>query len=70
MVLVDIAMSELLAAQLAFIRFVLAVDDLMSRHLIQTLEGAAADLTGVWSLLCPTKTLREMHSGEQGWCVK
>lgn len=57
-VLVDVAMSELLPAQLAFVGFVLAVDDLVSRHLVQTLEGAAADLTGVRSLLCPTETTR------------
>lgn len=52
MVLVDIAVSELFPAQLALVRFVLAVDDFMSRHLVQALEAAVADLTGVGSLLC------------------
>lgn len=33
-VLVDIAVSELFPAQLALVRFVLAVDDFMSRHLV------------------------------------
>lgn len=50
-ILVDIAVSELFPTQLTFVRFVLAVDDLMSRHLVQTLEGATTDLTGVRSLL-------------------
>lgn len=38
MILVDIAVCKLLPTQLTFVRFVLAVDDLMSRHLVQTLE--------------------------------
>lgn len=51
MILVDIAVGELLPAQLAFIRFVFAVNDLMSCYLVQTLEGAIADLAGIRSLL-------------------
>ncbi len=50
-ILVDIAVSKLFPTQLTFVRFVLAVDDLMSRHLVQTLERATADLAGIWSLL-------------------
>lgn len=50
-ILVDIAVGELLPAQLTFIRFVFAVNDLMSCYLVQTLEGAIADLTGIRSLL-------------------
>lgn len=50
-ILVHISVSELFPTQFAFVRFVLAVDDLMSCHLVQALEGAAADLTGVRSLL-------------------
>lgn len=50
-ILVDVAVSKLFPTQLTFVRFVLAVDDLVSRHLVQTLERATADLTGVWSLL-------------------
>lgn len=52
-VLIDVAVSEVLATQLALVGFVLAVDDLVSRHLVQALEGAAADLAGVRSLLWP-----------------
>lgn len=52
MVLVDVAVSELLPAQLTFVGLVLAVDDLMSRDLVQALEGAVADLAGVRPLLC------------------
>ncbi len=37
-ILVDVAVSKLFPTQLTFVRFVLAVDDLMSRHLVQTLE--------------------------------
>ena len=51
MILVDVAVSELFPTQLTFVRLVLAVDDLMSRHLVQTLERATADLAGVRSLL-------------------
>lgn len=51
MVLVDVAMGELLPAELTLVRFVLTVDDLVSRGLIQTLKAAAADLTGVRTLL-------------------
>lgn len=50
-ILVDVAVCKLLPAQLALVRFVLAVDDLVSRHLVQALEGPAADLAGVRSLL-------------------
>lgn len=50
-ILVHVAVSKLFPTQLTFVRFVLAVDDLVSRHLVQTLERATADLTGVWSLL-------------------
>lgn len=52
MVLVDVAVGELLPAQLTLVRFVFAVNDLMSRYLVQTLEGAIADLAGVRPLLC------------------
>lgn len=38
MILVDVAVSELFPTQLTFVRFVLTVNDLMSRHLIQTFE--------------------------------
>lgn len=51
MILVDIAVGELLPAQLTFIRFVFTVNDLMSCYLVQTLEGAIADLAGIRSLL-------------------
>lgn len=50
-ILVHVAVSELFPTQFTFVGFVLAVDDLVSRHLVQALEGAAADLTGVRSLL-------------------
>lgn len=50
-ILVHVAMCKLLPAQFTFVRFVFAVNDFMSRHLVQTFEGATADLTGVWSLL-------------------
>lgn len=50
-ILVDVAVSELFPAQFTLVRFVLAVNDLMSRHLVQTLERAVADLAGVRSLL-------------------
>lgn len=50
-VLVDVAVSKLLPAELTFVGFVLAVDDFVSRHLVQTLERAAADLAGIWPLL-------------------
>lgn len=51
MVFVDIAVSELLPTHLTFVRFVLSMNDLMGRHLIQTLEGAVADLTSIRSFL-------------------
>lgn len=51
MILVDVAVSKLFPTQLTFVWFVLAVDDLMSRHLVQTLKRTATDLTGIWSLL-------------------
>lgn len=47
MVLVDVTVGELFPAQLTLVRFVFAVDDLMSRGLIQTLKTSVADLTGV-----------------------
>lgn len=50
-ILVDVAVSKLFPTQLTFVRFVLAVNDLMSRHLVQTLERAIADLAGIRSLL-------------------
>jgi len=50
-VLVDVAVGELFATQLTPVGLVLAVDHLVSRHLVQALEGAAADLTGVRPLL-------------------
>lgn len=49
-VLVDVAVGELLPAELTLVRFILTVDDLMSRGLIQTLETSAADVTGVRTL--------------------
>lgn len=51
MVLVHVAVSKLFPAQLTFVRLVLAVDDLMGRHLVQTLERAAADFAGIRPLL-------------------
>lgn len=50
-VLVDVAVGELFPTQLTLVRLVLAVDDLVSRHLVQALERAAADLAGIRSLL-------------------
>lgn len=50
-ILVDVAVSKLFPTQFTFVRFVLAVDDLVRRHLVQALERATADLTGIWSLL-------------------
>lgn len=52
MVLVDVAVCELLPAQLTLVRFVFAVNDLMRCDLVQTLERAIADLAGIRSLLC------------------
>lgn len=46
-ILVDVAVGELLPAQLALVRLVLAVDNLVRRHLVQPLEGAVANLTRV-----------------------
>lgn len=46
-ILVDVAVGELLPAQLALVRLVLAVDNLVRRHLVQPLEGAVANLTSV-----------------------
>lgn len=54
-VFVDIAVSELLPTHLTFVRFVLSMNDLMGRHLIQTLEGAVADLTSIRSFLWVSK---------------
>lgn len=51
-ILVDVAVSKLLPTQFTFVWFVLAVDDLMSRHLVQTLKRTTADLTRVRPLLC------------------
>lgn len=51
-VLVDVAVGELFAAQFALVRLVLAVDDLVRRHLVEALERAAADLARVRTLLC------------------
>ena len=50
-VLVDVPVGELLPTQLALVGLVLAVDDLVSRHLVEAFEGAAAHLTGVRTLL-------------------
>lgn len=50
-ILVDIAVSKLFPTQLTLVRFVLAVDDLVSRHLVQALERSSADFTSVRSLL-------------------
>lgn len=49
-VLVDVAVGELLPAQLTLVWFIFTVDDLVSRGLIQTLEAPAADVTGVRTL--------------------
>lgn len=54
-ILVDVAVGELLPAQLALVRLVLAVDDLVRRHLVQPLEGAVADLAGVRPFLWEKK---------------
>lgn len=37
-ILVDVAVCKLFPTQLTFVGFVLAVDDLVSRHLVQTLK--------------------------------
>lgn len=50
MVFVDVAVSELLPAQLTLVWFIFTVDDLMSSGLIQTLKAPAADITGVRTL--------------------
>lgn len=49
-VLVDVAVGELFPAELTLVRFILTVDDLMSRGLIQALETSATDVTGVRTL--------------------
>lgn len=51
-VLVDVAVGELLPGPLTLVGFILTVDDLVSRGLIQTLEASAADVTGVCTLFC------------------
>lgn len=51
MILIDVAVGKLLPAQLALVRLVLAVDNLVCRHLVEPLEGAVANLTGVWPFL-------------------
>lgn len=51
MVLVDVPVGKLLPTQLTLVGLVFAVDDLMGRHLIQTLERTTADLTGVRTFL-------------------
>lgn len=50
-ILVDVAVSKLLPTELTFVRFILAVNDFVSRHLVQTLERATADLAGIRPLL-------------------
>lgn len=50
-ILVDISVGKLFSTQLTLVRLVLAVDDLMSRHLVQALERSTADLTGKRPLL-------------------
>lgn len=50
-ILVDVSVSELFSAQLTLVRLVLAVNDLVSRHLVQALERSTADLTGIRPLL-------------------
>lgn len=72
MILVDIAVCKLLPTQLTFVRFVLAVDDLMSRHLVQTLEWPTADLTGVRSLLWSVTDYQRLspRSRENAWSKK
>lgn len=49
-VLVDVAVGELFPAELTLVRFILTVDDLMSRGLIQTLKTSVTDVTGVRTL--------------------
>ncbi len=49
-VLVDVAVGELFPAELTLVWFILTVDDLMSRGLIQALETSATDVTGVRTL--------------------
>lgn len=65
-VLVHVAVGELLPAQFAFVGFVLAVDDLVGRHLVQALEGAATDLAGVRSLLCRGARNKKKNGFELG----
>lgn len=67
-ILIDVAVSKLFPTQLAFVRFVFAVDDLMSRHLIQALEWSTADLASVRSLLW-WGTNRSLSS-ERTWYMK
>lgn len=55
MVLVDVAVGKLLPAQLALVRLVLTVDNLVRRHLVQPLEGAVANLTRVRPFLWRNK---------------
>lgn len=63
MILVDVAVCELLPAQLTFVRFVFAVNDLVSGHLVQALERAIADLAGIRPLLC--SVAGDTDSGQQ-----
>lgn len=65
-VLVDVAVGELLPAQLTLVRFILTVDDLVSRGLIQTLEAPAADVTGVRTLfrVCDHVSLQLIRGDE------
>lgn len=58
MVLVDVAVGELLPAQLTFVRFVFAVNDLVRCNLVQTFERAVADLAGIRPLLCTAPHVR------------
>lgn len=69
MVFVDVAVSELLPAQLTLVGFVFTVDDLMSSGLIQTLEAPAADITGVRTLFYRRKESATPTSGSARECV-
>lgn len=65
-VLVDVAVSELLPTQLTLVGLVFTVDDLVGGHLVQALEGATANLTGVRSLfrVCDHVTLQLIGGDE------
>lgn len=51
-ILVNISMSKSFPAELAMVRFVLAVYYFVCGHLIKSFEGLTANLAGVGALLC------------------